>query len=62
MVVIDNVVTNSNGASLDGVAVSKDIIARDGTIGGRFTEENGWKVEDGKLPESRFSSSERQND
>ena len=51
MVVIDAISTNSDGASLDGVALIRDIIARDGTIGGRFTESNGWNVQNGKLPE-----------
>ena len=50
MVVIDDVVTNQNGAGLNGVDINRDIISRDGTIGGRFTESNGWMVTNGKLP------------
>ena len=51
MVVIDEISTNSDGISLDGITISRDIIARDGTIGGRFTRSNGWNVQNGKLPE-----------
>jgi len=51
MIIIDAISTNPDGAGLDGVSLSRDIIARDGTIGGRFTESGGWNTENGKLPE-----------
>ena len=51
MFIIDDISSNSDDSGLDGVSLSRDIIARDGTIGGRFTESNGWNIENGKLPE-----------
>ena len=35
---------------MNGADITKAQIAADGTIGGRFTTENGWTVENGKLP------------
>jgi hypothetical protein len=34
----------------DGPDITKEEIAADGTLGGRFTSQNGWTTEDGKLP------------
>lgn len=38
-------------AAKDGTDISIAIIKRDGTIGGRFIAKNGWKVQNGSLPE-----------
>ena len=35
---------------VDGENITKEQIARDGTIGGRFITANGWTVQNGKLP------------
>ena len=35
---------------LDGANISTSVIHADGTLGGRFTPENGWTIENGKLP------------
>ena len=45
MIVINEIVSHSDSASLNGVAVNKDIAVRDATIGGRLTQTNGWNVE-----------------
>jgi len=34
----------------DGPDITKEQIASDGTLGGRFTSENGWITQDGRLP------------
>ena len=39
-----------SGGGDNGTSVSLSRIASDGTLGGRFTEENGWTTENGKLP------------
>lgn len=36
--------------NVDGADISAADIIADGTIGGRFTSENGWVIENGKLP------------
>ena len=36
--------------TVNGADITKEQIAADGTIGGRFTTANGWTVENGKLP------------
>ena len=38
------------GFGRDGENITREQIYSDGTIGGRFTAENGWTVENGKLP------------
>jgi hypothetical protein len=47
-----NTVWNNKGmAARDGADITIATIKRDGTIGGRFTTKNGWKVQNGSLPE-----------
>ena len=41
---------NIGADQLDGVSLSKTTILSDGTLGGLFTEIDGWTTEDGKLP------------
>jgi len=41
---------NIGADDLDGADISKEEIIEDATIGGRFTAENGWTTENGKLP------------
>jgi len=54
-----NEMTNNTGTALwlsksalekNGVDITKEYIYADSTLGGRFTPENGWIVENGKLP------------
>ena len=42
--------TNIGATLLDGENMTTTEILADGTLGGRFAIENGWTVEDGKLP------------
>ncbi|MDR2972303.1 MAG: putative Ig domain-containing protein [Bacteroidales bacterium] len=47
----NNTTWNNIGAgSIDGADISKIFINTDGTIGGRFTNADGWTIENGKLP------------
>ena len=47
----DNTEWESKGENKgDGEDISLEEIHADGTLGGRFTSENGWTTEDGKLP------------
>ena len=41
---------NVGATNPDGISISKSQIHLDGTLGGRFTAENGWKTRNGKLP------------
>ncbi|MCL2688892.1 MAG: T9SS type A sorting domain-containing protein [Chitinispirillia bacterium] len=41
---------NKGADNLDGADITRAEILADGTIGGRFTEENGWTVQNGHLP------------
>ena len=41
---------NIGSTKIDGANITKEEIFMDGTLGGRFTEEEGWSVENGKLP------------
>ena len=43
-------VISSDGSSLNGADITKTAIAADGSIGGRFTTNDGWTIENGKLP------------
>ena len=46
-----NTTWNNKGATLiDGEDITASAIYADGSLGGRFTSENGWTVQDGKLP------------
>ncbi|WP_283606452.1 GLUG motif-containing protein [Faecalispora anaeroviscerum] len=40
----------SDAGGIDGADMDAAAIKADGSLGGRFTEENGWTVENGKLP------------
>jgi hypothetical protein len=42
--------SNKGANNQDGADISAAAIRADGTIGGRFTSENGWTTENGKLP------------
>jgi len=44
---------NKGEKTMDGADISAAEINTDGTIGGRFTDENGWTVEAGKYPSLR---------
>ena len=48
----DNAITwNNKGATqIDGEDITKQSIQADGTLGGRFTNTNGWTTQNGKLP------------
>jgi len=47
---------NRKGAAArDGADITIATIKRDGTIGGRFTAKNGWKIQNGNLPELYFT-------
>ena len=41
---------NIGANDIDGANITKETINADGTLGNRFTAENGWTVENGKLP------------
>ena len=41
---------NIGATNLDGETISKEQIMADGTLGNRFTAENGWTTQNGKLP------------
>jgi len=46
----DGNTTWSNMYDIDGEDISAQSINADGTLGGRFTSENGWTTQNGKLP------------
>jgi len=47
----DNAKRSTNGAEwIDGEDIAMEVIRTDPTIGGRFTEDGGWTIVDGKLP------------
>ncbi|MCL2072549.1 MAG: putative Ig domain-containing protein [Marinilabiliaceae bacterium] len=41
---------NKGATNIDGADINKALINSDGTLGGRFTAENGWTTQNGKLP------------
>jgi len=51
MVVMDEIVTDGLSNNINGANITSAEIKADGTIGGRFTETNGWTIENGRLPD-----------
>jgi|GEM_PF-2410067 len=50
MLVNGSAVKNSDSSSVHGADITKTSITSDGRIGGRFTINDGWTIENGKLP------------
>jgi len=50
MLINGSTVISDSGSSLNGADITKTTIAADGSIGGRFTINDGWTIENGKLP------------